>query len=85
MHIFSARIHKIQFRFGWGSARDPTGGAIERSPDPLAGGEGLDASPQEPPTPHSRPSGPRSCFCSSETSLKNPSNADRVTLVLRLE
>ena len=43
--IVATRCHILQlkctkFDFGWGSARDPTGGAYSAPPEPLAGFKG---------------------------------------------
>jgi len=38
------RLNCIKFDFGWGSARDPAGGAYSAPPDPLAGFKGVPTS-----------------------------------------
>jgi len=45
-HIFRLKCAKIRFRLGL--RLRPRWGSLQRSPDPLAGGEGLAAPPQEP-------------------------------------
>jgi len=41
MSDFNAKMHQIDFNFGWGSAPDPAGEAYSAPSDPLAGFKGL--------------------------------------------
>ena len=55
MSDFEAKIHQIQFRLGLRPG--PRWGSLQRSPDPLAGGEGARCPLRKNPTPAVDPSG----------------------------
>ena len=57
MSDFKAKMHQIQFRLGLRPR--PRWGSLQRTPDPLAGGEGAGCPLPKNSTPRSRPFGPR--------------------------
>jgi len=55
MSDFKVKMHQIQFRLGLRPR--PRWGSLQRSPDPLAGGEGAGCLLSKNPTPTLGPSG----------------------------
>jgi len=74
MTDFSAKMHQIQFRL-WLRPR-PHSGSLKRSPDRLAGGEGL-AAPSPRTQPRSRPF--RACEPLYRPRISAPNPHERLT------